>query len=129
MKHHHARGPEETVCDLPPVVPTEAGDINRAPLGKFSLAPKASGSLPAIALSHAADKDGRDGMDSRIETGLDPPLNPPHVGAGSLQILIAGEEQGYIDGNTGEYGVFNRGESFRSSGNLDEQIRPVRRSA
>jgi hypothetical protein len=23
MKHHHARGPEETVCDLPPVVPTE----------------------------------------------------------------------------------------------------------
>src|ERR1035437_9465815 len=23
MKHHHARGPEETVCDLPPVVPAE----------------------------------------------------------------------------------------------------------
>src|ERR1019366_367159 len=21
LKHHHARGPEETVCDLPPVVP------------------------------------------------------------------------------------------------------------
>src|SRR5271169_5550927 len=21
MKHHHARGPEETVCDLPPLVP------------------------------------------------------------------------------------------------------------
>src|ERR1022692_4185277 len=23
MEHHHARGPEETVCDLPPVVPAE----------------------------------------------------------------------------------------------------------
>src|ERR1039457_66158 len=23
MKHHHARGPEEIVCDLPPVVPAE----------------------------------------------------------------------------------------------------------
>src|ERR1039457_3518174 len=23
LKHHHARGPEETVCDLPPLVPAE----------------------------------------------------------------------------------------------------------
>jgi len=23
MKHHHAIGPEETVCDLPPLVPAE----------------------------------------------------------------------------------------------------------
>ena len=23
MKHHHARDPKETVCDLPPVVPAE----------------------------------------------------------------------------------------------------------
>jgi hypothetical protein len=23
MKHHHARGPEETVCDLPLLVPAE----------------------------------------------------------------------------------------------------------
>src|ERR1022692_4998166 len=29
MKHHHARGPEETVCDLPPVVP--AGRASRIP--------------------------------------------------------------------------------------------------
>jgi hypothetical protein len=27
MKHHHARGPEETMCDLPPVVP--AGPASR----------------------------------------------------------------------------------------------------
>ena len=24
MKHHQARGPEETVCDLPPLVPAES---------------------------------------------------------------------------------------------------------
>src|ERR1700722_13272481 len=29
MKHHHVRGPEETVCDLPPVVP--AGPASRSP--------------------------------------------------------------------------------------------------
>jgi hypothetical protein len=29
MKHHHARGPEETVCDLPPLVP--AGRASRRP--------------------------------------------------------------------------------------------------
>jgi hypothetical protein len=29
MKHHHARGPEETVCDVPPMVP--AGRASRKP--------------------------------------------------------------------------------------------------
>ena len=29
MKHHYARGPEETVCDVPPVV--SAGPANRKP--------------------------------------------------------------------------------------------------
>jgi hypothetical protein len=32
MKHHHARGPEETVRDLPPLVPAERAS-RRPPTG------------------------------------------------------------------------------------------------
>src|ERR1017187_3991788 len=44
MKHHHARGPEETVCDLPPVVPAEPREWDAAnmPAGSRNARPRAS---------------------------------------------------------------------------------------
>ena len=43
MKHHHARGPEETVCDLPPVVPAERASRKTAnmPAGSRNARPRA----------------------------------------------------------------------------------------
>ena len=74
----------------------------------------------------AAHEDGGDGANVRIESGLDPPLDPLQVGIRGRQVLVAVEQQGDVDRHTGEDRLLDRGQALGRPGDLDEQVVPLR---
>ena len=56
----------------------------------------------------AADEERGDRGDVRVEPGLDPPLDPAHVGVGGGEVLLGVEEQGDVDRDAGEDRLLDR---------------------
>jgi hypothetical protein len=74
----------------------------------------------------AADEEGSDGSDRRIEPGRDAAFNAPQIGLGRRHVLLAGEQQRDVDRDAGEDRLLDGRQTLRCAGDLDEEIRPPR---
>ncbi len=79
--------------------------------------------MPTTAESQRLTKTEATDADVRVQPGLDPSLDAAQERFRRGDVLLAREQQGDIDRNTGEDGLFDRGQSFGGPGNLDHQIR------
>ena len=70
----------------------------------------------------AAHEDRGDRGDVGIEPGLDPPLDPLHVGIGRGQVLLGREEQRDVDRDPGEDRLLDRRQAGLGAGDLDEEV-------
>src|SRR6266478_4877475 len=64
-------------------------------------------------------------MDIRTQTGVDSALQSAHVGLGGGQIVIAREEQRYVDRYTRKDRLLDGRRAFFGSWNFDEQVAPL----
>ena len=70
----------------------------------------------------AAHEDRGDRGDVGVEPGLDPPLDPAHVGLGGAEVLLVVEEQGDVDRDPGEDRLLDRLAARLGAGDLDEEV-------
>ncbi len=108
----HAVGVEQLVVGAEGA----AADRDPEPVDQVLRHVLADGDVPA------ADEERGDGGDVGVEPGLDPPLEPAHVGLGGAEVLLVVEEQGDVDRDAGEDRLLDRLAPGLGAGDLDEDV-------
>ena len=72
----------------------------------------------------AAHEERRDGTDVRVETRRHPALDAAHVGLRGGDVLLAREEQRYVDRHPSEDRLLDRRDALARPRDLDEEVRP-----
>ncbi len=70
----------------------------------------------------AADEERGHRGDGRVQPSRDPPLDAAQVRFGRRDVLLAGEQQCDVDRHAGKDRLLDGRQSFRGTGNLDEEI-------
>ena len=74
----------------------------------------------------AADEHRGHGADVGLEPGVDAPLDAAQEGLGGRHVLLAGEQEGHVDRYPGKDRLFNGGQTFFRTWDLDEEVGPSR---
>ena len=70
----------------------------------------------------AADEHRSDRADIWIEACRDTPLDAAQERLGGCEVMLAREQQRHVDGHSGEDRLFDGGQAFSSSWNLDQEV-------